>query len=434
MGEMLPDIPRFYTAVAEWLACVVYILPLKKKIKGKKLAATLLLMLGFQCMIQYIAGCLDIVFWLPGMIVAVLAMFVGIFVCCDLSVFDAGYCCARAFITAEFAASFGWQLFCFIFFKQADGPSWITFFVVMGVYGMTFGIIFFLESRRLPSDTRLNVTVKEFTSAIIIAVTVFAISNIYFVIDFSLFRDQTGAALFFIRTLVDFSGLTMLYAQQEQKNEMHLRYELEAMDSVLRRQYEQYKQSRDNIELLNRKTHDLKQQIAVIRLEDDPVKRESYIKEMEQVIKQFEVKVDTGNKILDIVLTAKNIYCLKHDITLTCVIDGSLISFMEVMDICTIFGNALDNAIESVMKLKEKEKRLIRMAVYSQNNLLMIRFENYSTEILDFEGGLPKTTKADKGYHGYGMKSIRRAIEKYGGNMTVHMQNDWFILRILIPI
>lgn len=64
----------------------------------------------------------------------------------------------------------------------------------------------------------------------------------------------------------------------------------------------------------------------------------------------------------------------------------------------------------------------------------MLRFENYSAEKLDFEGELPKTTKANKGYHGYGMKSIRRTIEKYGGNMTVHMQNDWFILRILIPM
>lgn len=365
MDEMLPDIPRFYTAIAEWLACVVYILPLKKKIKGKRLVAALLLMLCVQCMIQYIAGRLDIIFWIPGMIVAVLAMFVGIFICCDLSYFDVGYCCVRAFITAEFAASFGWQIYCFIFWNQDSGLGWMSAFVAMVVYGVVFGIIFFLESKRLPSDTRLNVTLKEFISAIMITITVFAVSNIYFVIEFSLLRDQTGATLFFIRTLVDFSGLTMLYAQQEQKNEMHLRYELEALDSVLRHQYEQYKQSKDNIELLNRKAHDLKQQIAVIRLEDDPVKREGYIKEMEQAIKQFEMEYNTGNKILDIVLTAKSIHCLKNDITLTCVIDGNLLDFMEVMDICTIFGNALDNAIESVMKLEEKEKRLIKIALYS---------------------------------------------------------------------
>ena len=434
MQSVLPDIPRFYTALAEWLACVVYILPLKKKLKGIRLAAALAVMLLIQVGVQLLAGRMDLIFWVPGMIVAVAVMFAGVYICCDVSKMDVGYCCARAFITAEFAASLGWQIYCFFFLERYGQNVWLPPAVIAVTYSGVFGIIFGLEYRRLPKTTRLNVSGKEMTSAGLIAVAVFIISNVYFVVNTGFFHEGTGAALFFIRTLVDFSGLTMLYAQQEQRTEIGLRREVEALDGVLHRQYEQYKLSRDNIELLNRKYHDLKQQIAVIRLETDPARREAYLEEMEQVLKYAEFESDTGNKILDIVLAAKKLHCIENQINLTCVADGTLLEPMEAMDICTVFGNALDNAIESVMKLQDPERRLIKMAVYAQNNLLLIRFENYIEEQPKFVDGLPRTTKQDRDFHGYGIKSIRQTAEKYGGNMTIHIENDWFIMRILIPL
>ena len=103
------------------------------------------------------------------------------------------------------------------------------------------------------------------------------------------------------------------------------------------------------------------------------------------------------------------------------------------MDICTIFGNALDNAIEYEEKIKDKKKRLIRVAVYSQNRFIMIRVENYCEVRLAEEDSLPETTKKNKEYHGYGLKSIRTTAEKYGGSMTVRTKDDWFYLRVLIP-
>lgn len=433
MDQMFPDIPRLYTAIAEWLACVVYILPLKKKRSGPALAGILIGMLAAQCILQFLAGRLPIGFWVPSMIGAVAMMYLTLFLCCDVSWRDTGFCCARAFITAEFAASLGWQVYCFFFLKPFAGNQVLPA-LIMGVsYALVFSAIYMLESRRMQRTARLNVNGKELGSAVMIAAAAFVISNVYFVVQTSAFSGSTGAALFFIRTLVDFSGLTMLYAQQEQRREMHLRREVESMDHVLHRQYEQYQQSRDNIELLNRKYHDLKHQIAIIRSETDPDKRESYLVDMDRAIKFYESDSNTGNRVLDIVLTGKKMSCVEHDINLTCVADGSLVDFMEAMDICTIFGNALDNAIESVAKLPEKEKRLIRVAVYQQNDLLMMRFENYIEEVPVFEDGLPTTTKKNKEFHGFGLKSISQTAKKYGGNITIHTEDDWFILRILIP-
>ena len=127
-------------------------------------------------------------------------------------------------------------------------------------------------------------------------------------------------------------------------------------------------------------------------------------------------------------------YCDKHGITLTCVVDGHLLDFMETMDICSIFGNALDNAIGSVIEIKEKEKRLIHLTVTQQKAFLMIRVENYFEGNLEYEKGQLESTKKDKAFHGYGIKSIRYTVNKYSGAVDIDAQDQWFNLCILIPL
>jgi sensor histidine kinase regulating citrate/malate metabolism len=117
---------------------------------------------------------------------------------------------------------------------------------------------------------------------------------------------------------------------------------------------------------------------------------------MERAISVFESQNKTGNSVLDTVLTGKSLQCGEYNINFTCVADGTLLDFMEALDICSIFGNALDNAIESVKELADSEKRLIRVAVFSQNDFLMLRIENYYEGNLQFEDDLPLTTKKHK--------------------------------------
>ena len=155
---------------------------------------------------------------------------------------------------------------------------------------------------------------------------------------------------------------------------------------------------------------------------------------MDNAIRKHEAENKTGNTVLDTVLFGKALYCSEHGINFTCMADGTLLNFMEVMDICVIIGNALDNAIESVEKLKELEKRLITMSVSSKNDFIILKFDNYYESTLEMEDGLPVTTKTNAAYHGYGIKSIRQVVEKYGGSLTIHGEDNWFSLRILFPM
>jgi uncharacterized tellurite resistance protein B-like protein len=302
------------------------------------------------------------------------------------------------------------------------------------IYSVVAGILYIMLKRSLPQDGKMDLTWKSFFSAFMIGVAAFAISNLSFVTKNTPFSGQYALEIANIRTMIDLAGIAMLYAHLVQCSENKTRRELEAVQSVLQNQYQQYKQSRESINLINYKYHDLKHQIGVLRAEQDPDKRDAFLNQMEDEIKAYELQNKTGNSVLDTVLTGKSLYCDKHGITLTSVADGHLLEFMDTMDICSIFGNALDNAIECELKIPDKEKRLIHVTVSQQKNFLMIRFENYYEGNLKYREGRLATTKKEKGFHGYGIKSIRYTVNKYEGAVSISTENSWFELKILIPI
>lgn len=240
--------------------------------------------------------------------------------------------------------------------------------------------------------------------------------------------------MFIIRTLVDLSGMAVLYAYHIQVRELQMKFEVDTLQNILQMQYKNYQLSQESIEIVNQKYHDLKHQIALLKSEAGSQKSVEYLEKMEKEIKIYEAQNKTGNKVLDAVLTSKSLYCQNNGIGLTCVADGSALNFMEDMDISALFGNILDNAIESVQKLNEQEKRLIHLSVAKQKQFLRIRCENYCEEQLKFENGIPVTTKKDRRFHGFGMKSIKSTAAKYGGSVTTDLKKNWFELRILIPL
>lgn len=433
VAATLPDIPRLYTGMAEWAACFIYILILKKRLSGWRLSAALVGGLAALCGIQLVNGRLPLSLWIPGMVVAVVAMFALIWLCCDLSLKDTGYTCVRAFVLAEFSASLSWQLYGFFFQVETDATTLHGLLFALAVYAAVYIAAYFAEARHMESQGALHVKTNELWAAVFIAAMVFLISNISFVTQNTPFSSRLVPELFYIRTLVNFCGLLVLYIYQEQRRESQLTSELKSIENILKRQFEQYKHSKEAIELINYKYHDIKHQVGVIRAEQDSSKRATYLEEMEAGLEGYEAQHKTGNKIIDTILTSKSLTCQQKGITLTSVADGALLDFMDTIDISTIFGNALDNAIESAVKLPDEKKRLVRVALYAHNNFIVIRFENYFEGTVKMEDGLPKTTKKDNAYHGFGLKSIRHTAEKYGGTITIATEDNWFTVRVLIP-
>ena len=428
------DIPRIYTAIAEWGACLVYLYMLKKeKMKSVQFLIGALLMLAVQCIFLTATGNVSEIFWIPCMIIAVAMMYIFLLVGGTMKPLGAGYCCARAFVLAEFVASLQWQIVSIV---QVRGirTFWAEILITVIVFGGCFAIDIYLEKDFLKQDYLQQMTVKEVAAAAIMAVTIFAFSNLSFLNENAPFASKERADIFSMRTLIDFGGIAILHAYQSRISEYVAEKELSAMNVILKSQYDQYRNYQDSLDLIQMKYHDLKHQITALRAESDEEKRKKWIDAMEEEVSAFENMSKTGNQVLDTILAAKIFHCRKNHIQITCVADGKLLDFMHVTDLCSVFGNALDNAIEHVIMIPEAEKRLIHLTVSAKKRFVFIKIENYcEDEIRKNEDDLITTTKADSQNHGFGLKSIRTVVEKYNGSVDFGVNQNWFELKILLP-
>lgn len=431
--EVLPDIPRIYTAIAEWLACMLCLAEVRRRMTGKKFIAVSVAALVVQSAFLALTPGLDDFLWILCMATAAAMMYVFIYLCAEIPWRDAMYYCIRAFVLAEFAASLEWQIRCYLA-TIWNVSKQMELVILVAVFGIVFtGSAKLYQSYRT-EEASLNITDRELVSYVIIGLAIFFMSNLGFVSTGTLFGGSYAKEIYNVRTLVDLGGVAIMYAYHVQRVELRVRYELESVQGILHNQYAQYKQAREAMDVINYKYHDLKHHIIALRAEENAEKRSRYLDQMEEELQDYETQNKTGNKVLDVMLATKGLYCKKHGITLTSVVDGTLFEFMKTMDICSIFGNALDNAIECELKIADKEKRLIHVSAYSQKNLLIIRFENYYEGEVHLGEDLPETTKEEPRFHGYGLKSLRYAVRKYGGAVDVSTQEQWFHLKILIPM
>ncbi|NBI58441.1 ATP-binding protein [Lachnospiraceae bacterium] len=433
-GQILPDIPRFYTALAEWLSCLLCMRELVRRYSGWKFWGIAGAAFLVQSVFLVLTGGLDGPVWLMCMAAAVFLMFCFLRISCGSSSLDVGYVCVKAFVLAEFMASLEWQLHCFFYYGMGYESSWTGLLLLLAVYGGTCLVARGISSRYISGTERMDTTGRELLFAAVIGLSVFLMSNIGFVYSQTPFSGKYASDIFNVRTLIDLGGLAILVAYHIQRLHLRAQHDLESMEMILHNQYTQYQQSQETLDLINYKYHDLKHHIIALRAEENKEKRNAYLDQMEDEIRNYEAQNKTGNQVLDTLLTAKSLYCMREKIALTYVVDGARLDFMDVMDICSIFGNALDNAIECEKKIPETEKRMIHVSMFVQQTFLIIRFENYCEGELDFEQNLPVTTKKQAEFHGYGLKSLRHTVHKYGGEVDIDVEDQWFRLKILIPL
>ena len=193
-----------------------------------------------------------------------------------------------------------------------------------------------------------------------------------------------------------------------------------------------HKRSAESIELLNIRAHDLKKQIEYLHDLDDETTKNEILENVEKSIKEYDEIVESGCKALDHVLTEKVHSCRKHNIIFTYMVDGTALSKMKSSDIFSLFGNALDNAIEGVLEYSD-DKRVISLKVIKQGKITLVSIENYCDKEIVYDSGFPITTKKNKNVHGFGLKSINYIVHKYDGAIKIKNENKMFRLTIVLP-
>lgn len=209
-----------------------------------------------------------------------------------------------------------------------------------------------------------------------------------------------------------------------------LETERNKIKEILKEKEEQYYYEKHMIDMINIKCHDLKHQMSHI----DGQQGVKLTEETRAVIEAYDSSYRTGNTALDVILTRKAFTCHEKGIELTCVADGKILDFISEVDIYSLFGNILDNAMEATEKLEDKTKRIISLSVEKNGYFVNLSARNYFAGKLVFNNGIPVTTKGDRMNHGFGIKSIRNIVEKYNGNILIKTNGDRFILDIMVSV
>ncbi len=356
-----------------------------------------------------------------------------IFSYCRISIWEALSCAMFAALTEHLASS----AYILIFVGKWNWD--LTFSAIsMGVYIL----VWLLVGRKMAHNGHYHVKPETvmLTSGIVMMVLVILSYSCKYTADPSAtmaFESET------VRTMLQLSQwyaiafcLVTLNVELARQVQLQTQLDLAASHELMRVREQQYRMTRDNIDLINRKCHDMKHQLKLLMEQEggDADLKAKYNQEVSQMIEVYDNNVDAGNEVLNTILRDKSLFCSMHGITWTCMAQGEALDFVEKMDLATLMGNALDNALEAVERIPDHKKRIINVQICPRNNMMQILIENSFDGMLNKIGNQLITRKDDREYHGIGVKSIIAIAEKYGGFATTDAEDNTFILNILIPI
>lgn len=197
----------------------------------------------------------------------------------------------------------------------------------------------------------------------------------------------------------------------------------------LQQQYAYYEEKLKSEETVRKLYHDMKNHLLLLEKQNSFETRQMAA-DLRQQIAEYEDYIHTGNEFLDIIIRDKARKAKEDQVDFSAVIHFDQGGFLEPIDISTIFGNALDNALEASLKLP-REQRLVTVKADCVRDMLSVVVEN---NCLPSEGGCERTSKEDKFLHGFGIRNIRQAVEKYDGQCLIRQGKDCFQLKILLPL
>ena len=191
------------------------------------------------------------------------------------------------------------------------------------------------------------------------------------------------------------------------------------------KQKEQYEFKREVIERVNIRAHDLKKLLDHWEKDSrspDPGMTAQIRRELER----YDRMVETGNEALDTVLSDAVLRSEQEKVRFSYLLDGKVLSFMQPIDLYAIFGNLLDNAFSAVEAIPERSRRVVSIKMTDTGDCLFFHVFNTCEGKAVLENGLPRTTKPDRENHGFGTKSVRSSVARYGGELVIAAEEGEF--------
>lgn len=293
--------------------------------------------------------------------------------------------------------------------------NYVTYFACYGVFGKNF-------------KKRENLQLKSAKLLFIVGAGLFVdvLLNSMFVYEVA---EKTFIGTLIISAYGGVSCILLLVVQFDLVLVKQFEKEKNLIELLWEKDKEQYHFAKGNVDAINRKCHDIKYQIRNIG--NNKSVPDDVVEEIEEAVAIYDTFLETGNDVLDVILREKSLRCHNEKITFSCMADGKLLKFMKNSDVYSLFGNALDNAIEASLKILEEEKRVINLTLKESSGTIYLNVSNSFVGDLLYENSEIKTTKENRYLHGFGIKSMQNLVKSYDGDMYISVKDGTFNLNVM---
>lgn len=298
---------------------------------------------------------------------------------------------------------------------------WLYFGLQFAIY-LALSLLFQPKSRLVhnPRTTR-NVILLSVCTVLLVNVLI-CVSRTYEGESWML--NLTTKILFAALCMVILLACAGIFSQSEQEQQVATLQQLWRQDKA------QFESIKANMDVINMKCHDLKHILG--KIEGKLTEEEAV--SLRDAIEFYDSNIRTGNEVLDVVLCEKAMTCQKNGISFSCMADGAKLDFLSPVQIYSLFGNIIDNAVEAVKQLADSADRVISLTCRPDGGKLVIEESNYFAGELSVKDGMPTTSKQDASRHGFGTRSIKYIAEQYGGRMDIRIVDNMFFLTVRFPL
>lgn len=195
-----------------------------------------------------------------------------------------------------------------------------------------------------------------------------------------------------------------------------------------------YREIESSQQTVRRMRHDMKNHLGVVEtlLRDGQYgKAEDYLHSLDQELAS-RTKVYCREPVVNAVLSAKMQRAEEEGIACECQVDLKETPAVDDIDLCVLFANTLDNAIEACSKMKERQKRHISVKARCMGGQFSYEIINSKENTVTERDGALATDKEEPGSHGIGLRSVRAVVEKYGGEMDVSYTDETFSVTVFL--
>ncbi len=354
---------------------------------------------------------------LGGIAVLYIILIGAIFICFDVSLWSAMFLSSSGYILQNIASCLKALLHHSEYFGKLMASTPGVLFMDLVIYGgVGLAAFFIFRSYTEKGEGQFNNRLKAVFSVIVLFVCA-GIIRMEGILGLPDSASTYGMKDRVYQILCSCFILALQYGILERAD---MSRQMDAMRELIHQQRVQFETSKQNAQLVNEKYHDLKKMLNDFRgrLSNEQIDA------LQQRIGGMTAVARTGNEILDVLLMEKAVLCTQKEIQITCYASESDLDFVEDIDLYFLMNNLLTNAMEATEKLPVGE-RFITINVSRSGDMALVHMENSCEGPVEMENGLPKS-QGDPRYHGFGMKSVARLVDKYDGSLAVKYMDRVF--------